>query len=300
MLNNNSKTKKHNKEKINTTRKIYDVEKLHKCPRSRITGMETYKINCGKNLLVGYNTIKASEETSMHKDDFVHVLLTELQNYNKPVIVKVYDEYNFHLPIELKILKNIIGYRNTPQLICDFSCNDNKNKYIAKIKRQMRFCGNGSHKLHFFVYKYIANGDLSDFLSKNQEINIIKSLILQMTCVIIQLVSIYKIYHGDINSGNIIVDTINERTVDYCIEDETFIIESHGIIPKIIDFGRSNFYKENISNDDVWFDIVLMLGVIYPYIQNEELKKKFLEISNKTELHLPSLKHYYLYIHNAL
>ena len=300
MLSNNSKTRKNNTQKINTTRKIYDVEKLHKCPRSRITGMETYKINCGKNLLVGYNTIKASEETSMHKDDFVHVVLTELQNYNKPVVAKVYSEDNFYLPIELNILKNINGYRNTPQLICDFSCNDNKNKYITKIKKQMRFCSNGSHKLHFFVYKYIANGDLSDFLSKNQEINIIKSLILQMTCVIIQLASIYKIYHGDINSGNIIVDTINERTVDYCIEDETFIIESHGIIPKIIDFGRSNFYKENISNDDVWFDIILMLGVIYPYIQNEELKKKFLEISNKTELHLPSLKHYYLYIRNAL
>ena len=324
----NSKTRKNKTQKRNTTKSVKNsvFEKLHKCSRSRITGMESYKINCGKNLLLGYHTIKASEETSIHKDDFVHVVVSKLQDYNKPVVVKVYDADNFHLHIELKILKKINGFRNTAQLICDFSCDDDKNKYITKIKKQIHFCGSGLNKLHFFVYEYIAHGDVSDFLAKNKEIKLIKSLILQIICVIIQLASIYKVYHGDINTGNILVDAINDesfarvshyvkdsklttfdsrlqwpsRTIEYCIEGETFIIESHGIIPKMIDYGRSNFYTENIPNDEVWFDCILTLGVIYPYIQNDELKQKVLDISKKTEMYLPSLKDYYMYIRDTI
>ena len=348
MLSYNSKTRKNKTQKRNTTKSVknYVFEKLHKCPRSRITGMESYKINCGKNLLLGYHTIKASEETSIHKDDFVHVVVSKLQDYNKPVVVKVYDADNFHLHIELKILKKINGFRNTAQLICDFSCDDDKNKYITKIKKQIHFCGSGLNKLHFFVYEYIAHGDVSDFLAKNQEIKLIKSLILQIICVVIQLATIYKMYHGDINTGNILVDAINDesftsvtdsksatfdplrelqwpsRTIDYCIEGETFIIESHGIIPKIIDYGRSNFYTENIPNDElirlpsmefthsptppahvrskVWFDCILTLGVIYPYIRNDELKQRVLDISKKTDMYLPSLRDYYMYIRDTI
>jgi len=286
--------------KQNNTKRRFVIEKLKKCPRSRITNMETYKINCGKNLLIGYDTIKASDETSIHKDDFVRVVLSRLHNYNKPVIVKVYDEDNFHLNIELNVLEQVKGFRNTAEIICHFSCIDDKNKYITKIKNQIRFCGNGLDKLHFFVYEYIENGDVSDFLIKNQDVNIVISVILQITCVIIQLATIYKIYHGDINSGNILIDTLNEKTIDYCIDDEIFTIENHGIIPKIIDYGRSNFYKGNISNDEVWFDIILALGIIYPYIQDKELKMKILDISKKTDMVLPSLKEYYIYIRDNL
>lgn len=295
-----SNTRKNKTHKKNTTRKILVIEKLHKCPRSRITGMESYKINCGKNLLRGYHTIKAAEETSTHKDDFVHVVLSELKDYNKPVVVKVYDEHNIHLHIELNILKKVNGFRNTPRLICEFSCDDDKNKYITKIKKQISFCGNGLNKLHFFVYEYIEHGDISDFLNKNQEIDIIKSLILQITCVIIQLAEIYKVYHGDINTGNILVDSLNERTIEYCIDGETFVIESQGIIPKIIDYGRSNFYKGIIPNYHIWFDVIMTLGVIYPYIKNAELKQKVFDISTKIDMSLPSLKDYYIYIRDAL
>jgi hypothetical protein len=129
-----STTRKNTPQKRNTTRKIDIVSKLRKCPRSRISGMESYKINCGKNLLLGYhnthlwtlkipttsvvmsdigdtdwvfdtpNCERAAEETSIHKDDFVHVALSSLQDYTKPVVVKVYDEENFHLHIEQNIL----------------------------------------------------------------------------------------------------------------------------------------------------------------------------------------------------
>ena len=54
-------TKKNTIQKRNTTRKRTVFEKLKKGPHSRMVGVQSYKINCGKNLLSGYNTIKASE-----------------------------------------------------------------------------------------------------------------------------------------------------------------------------------------------------------------------------------------------
>lgn len=259
-----NKTQKTRGQKNAITRKVVSPIKLNKCARSRINGMETYKINCGKNLLVGMSSIKSPEETSMHENDFVHVLTSQLKDYNEPVIVKVYDHNNFHLPIELNILHTINGYRNSAYLICDFSCNDVKQKYEIKINHPIRFCGNGNDTLHFFVYEFIKHGDVSDFLSKKlQTKTAITSVILQTTCIIIQLASIYKIYHGDINSGNILINTFDSDIIEYCIEGETFQIESGGIMPKIIDYGQSNFYKNAVSPDEVWFDIILALGVIY-------------------------------------
>ena len=106
----NTRRRRKQQSSKNVTRKLPSFEKLNKCPRSRITGMESYKVNCYKN----------------------------------PVVVKVYDKDNFHLHIELKILQTINGYHNTAQLICNFTCNDDKDKYNTKIIKQIRFCGNST------------------------------------------------------------------------------------------------------------------------------------------------------------
>ena len=79
--------------------------------------------------------------------------------------MKIYDENNIQLRIEQKILQTVNEYRNTAKLICDFSCKDDKSNYIAKIKKSIHFCKNdGPDLLHFFVYEYVPNGDLSIFL----------------------------------------------------------------------------------------------------------------------------------------
>jgi serine/threonine protein kinase len=300
-----NKTKKITKTKTpikNTTRKLPVFHHLTKTSHSRMVGVQSYKINCGKNLLSGYNTIKASEETSIHKDDFVHVILTHLKDYNKPVVVKIYDENNIQLRIEQKILQTVNEYRNTAKLICDFSCKDDKNNYIAKIKKSIHFCKNdGPDLLHFFVYEYVPNGDLSNFLIKHKKnIPVIKTLILQITCVIIQLATIYKIYHGDINSGNILIDTIDDKMIDYRIEEQTFTIQTYGVMPKVIDYGRSKFYKGDILPQDIWDDITVALGVIYNYIENAELKKNIYNISNNFDIRFTSVIECYIYVRDNL
>ena len=294
--------KNRNNSPFNTTRKRTQkpliFEKLPKCSRSRIYDMTTYKVNCGKNLLLGYKSIKAAEETSMNKDHFVHVIISKLKDYNEPVVVKIYDSENRHLKIELKILEKIQDYRNTARLICHFSCKDDKNNYFRKIMKPIRFCSNGSHPFHYFVYEYIATGDISDFFTKNTDTNLIKSFVLQITAVIIQLASIYRICHGDINSGNIMIDTTEEKTLDYTIDGKTYTIETHGIIPKMIDYGKSKFYRDTIvSPNDVWDDIIIMLVVLNRYYENDQFTKN---IRNLYELNFSTFTDCYLYVRDII
>ena len=294
------KTKTKTTLRQNTTQKLPSFEKLPKTRRSRILSMETYKINCGKNKLYGYKSFKAAEETSMHKDDFVHVILSKLQDYDKPVVVKIYDANKLDLLLEQKILEKMRDYRNTARLICEFSCDDDKNNYITKLTRQIKFCERGTNKLYFFVYEYIAHGDISDYLQKTRDIKIIKTLILQMVCVIIELATMYKVCHGDLNSGNILIDTTHDKTLEYKIDDEIVVIESNGIIPKIIEFGRSKFHTEPINIEHVWYDIIMVITLINTYVKNYEVDLKNVKNQDPYELSLPSIKDYYIFVRDAV
>jgi serine/threonine protein kinase len=301
-----STIKNRNSPSSNTTRKRKPnqlvFEKLPKTARSHIVGMETYKINCGKNLLLGYTSIKSAEETSMHPDDFVHVIKSKLENYNEPVVVKIYDSENGRLYTEINILKKVKDYRNTARLICHFSCKDDKTSYFRKIIKTMKpitFCSKGTHLLHFFVYEYIANGDISGFFTKNNDINLIKAMTLQITAVIIELALVYKVIHGDINSGNIMVDTTEEKTLDYIIDGKTVEIETYGWMPKMIDYGKSRIYTDRIiSPDDVWDDITNALNIIAHYT-NEKTKKNIIDLFIHTK-HFSSLTECYLYVRDKV
>jgi len=293
-------------QKRNTTQKMSPFHHLKKTTRSRILGMQTYKVNCGKNLMLGFKSIKAAEETSMKPDDFVHVALAKLKDYNNPVVVKIYDENNGYLYREQKILKAINGYRNMPNIICDFTCKDNKIKYFTKIKKHFSFCtkvvGSNANTdlLHFFVYEYIQHGDISEFIVKNNgNTDIIKSVILQLVCVIIELATVYNVFHGDLNSGNILVDKTNEKTLEYKIEDETISIETFGVMPKLIDFGKSNFYEEPLTYL-VWEDIISAIIIIKSYITNKKMEQKLLHISRQDEKKFKSLKDCYIFVRDNL
>lgn len=287
--------------KKNATRKTQYLQKLNKCPKSKLYSMETYKVNCGKNLMLGFKSIKAAEETSLHPDEFVHVLYSKIKDYDKPVVIKVYDVNNYHLDIEKDILNAINGYRNTAKVICDFTCNDDKNNYLKKIKKNIRFCGNGGYDLlHFFVYEYIPYGDISDYFTKHKkDVNATRSIILQMVCVIIELATIYKINHGDLNSGNILIDKTNEKTLEYKIENQRFTIETFGVMPKIIDYGLSRFI-DNIVIKDIWYQIIMLLDVIFKYVKDDEIKQKISNILRSHNRRFLSLTECYIHVRDNL
>jgi len=251
------------------TRVKYMPEELRKCPRSRITGMTSYKMDCGT-------------------DDVNHV------------VVKVYNVDNFYLHNELRVSTHVREFRNTARLICHFSYDDNDdapNNLITYIKTQMPVGHYGPS--HLFVYEYATYGNVGDFLIKNQDIHIIRSFILQIACVMMQLSEVYQVYYGCIHAGNILIYEIESNTVEYSIEGEIIAIDSYGFIPKTIDYGRSNIRAGNISYDKIWFSIVMTLGVIHPYIQNDSLKQTAFNISTK-EVSFSSLRDYYNYLDDTL
>jgi serine/threonine protein kinase len=169
---------------------------------------------------------------------------------------------------------------------------------VAKIKNKIKFCMGGEDKIHIFVYKFIEYGDISDYLIKTNDFYKIKSVILQMACIIIELAAKYHIFHGDLNSGNILIDKTNEEKINYVIDNEKIEITSYGVIPKIIDFGKSRFFNESmpLRNNDIWYDIINFIGVIMNYIKLKDMKNKLDKITNTVDMELPLLKDYIYYL----
>jgi hypothetical protein len=77
-------------------------------------------------------------------------------------------------------------------------------------------------------------------------------------------------------------------------------IESHGIIPIIIDFGRSKFYSESVNKMDIWYDIIMVISLINRYVKNYDVNIVTIENIDPFELDLPSIKDYYFYVRDAL
>jgi hypothetical protein len=103
-----------------------------------------------------------------------------------------------------------------------------------------------------------------------------------------------------LNSGNILIDKTDEKNIEYKIGDEVVVIESNGIIPKIIDFGRCKFYNQHIIDNYVWHDIIMAISLIEIYANNDEVKQLFSKNKNPYELSLPSIKDYYFYVRDTL
>jgi serine/threonine protein kinase len=202
---------------------------LKKKGGSRFKDIHTVKI-CKSSDLIGIQTIKNSNEGS---NDFVHVihlcafsmrveplLFTDknahsgaiskrnviqsvLKEYNKPVIVKILDESSIFLQKELNAIRRLTDYEYSVQMICDFSCMDNMSRWSQNHKGNIEFCSGNRDKLHFIVYEYIEDGDISDYLP-NATQKEIACIFFQLSMAVIMLAYKYGLTHGDLHSGNIL------------------------------------------------------------------------------------------------
>lgn len=277
------------------------VVRLSKGPRHGIYNMETYKVKCGQDLILGMRSIKGAEETSLDNNDFVHVIISALKDYDKPVVVKIYSTFNEHLRNERRALEIVSGFRNTVPLLCDFACNDDKTRYITKLQQPIMFCHTPSpDKLNFFVFEYLRFGDISDYIVKQTDPQAVYTIILQMVCVIIQLASKYRILHGDLNTGNILVDTTDEKMVDYVIDNKTISIASYGFIPKLIDYGKCIIFESPIPIYLVWESIAMMFSVVRNYVKDEWINQTLNTLSSDITIKLPTLYNYYEFAESVL
>jgi hypothetical protein len=229
--------------------------------------------------IMGKKSIKSSEETGDETNEFVHVILSELTKYKLPIIVKIHDSDSYFVEKELFALDKLADFENSVTKICDFSCMDDKSRWKYMIDSPVTFCNNKRDKLHFIALEYIENGEMDTFFSKNHSNAVLCSLFLQIEA------------------------STSKSRIHYQILEKEYRITSHGIIPKLIDYGRCTKYvgkiypsyvlnritgskvevmPNMIPNDceanefgRILDDIYTCLSVCAIHIKNTELKHRF-------------------------
>lgn len=247
------------------------VEYLYKRGGARFTNVDTYKVSCEQNKLIGKETLKSAKEVD--EEDFVHVIRSVLTEYKEPVVVKVHEHGNYFVVNELNMLNKLSDYNRVVQKLCDFKCKDSKSRWMDRAVGNMHFCDSkGNDMLHFIVMEYIPDGDISKRLP-HASFEELRSFFLQSALVLCELAYNFKVYHGDLNTGNILIEKTNKKTATYIVKDTTFNVKTYGVAPKLIDFGRGGEYKGKVRDDIVLNDIYILLSVLSRWIMDKGSRK---------------------------
>lgn len=258
---------------------MISAEKLVKNKKSRSPEVDTVKISCENNKIIGNETMKSSEETSMNDEDFVHVIKSILTEYNKPIVVKIHSSSTIQVKKELLALNKLEDFQNSVKLICDFSCMDDKTRWEKPVLKPVKFCNNKTDSLHFIVLEYIENIQYESFFNRKLSREELCSIFIQIELAIITLALDYRISHSNLNSGNILFSQTDKNIVKYHILGEEYSIKSFGIIPKFIDYGRCHNYigRGKINTEYIIDDVFFAFGMLRMYINDETIKDKILK-----------------------
>jgi serine/threonine protein kinase len=156
--------------------------------------------------------------------------------------------------------------------------------------------GNNEHDdpLSFMVMEYIPNGSVDLYLKSNPSLKKLQSLLVQSALLLIELGTKYKVYQGDLNSGNLLLKrTKRGTTVKYNVDKDTMIeVPTHGIRPVLIDFGRGGFYDKKSKNKSLIMDDVTILFSVYNnWIENKNVKQQLHNVISKYSSGVNSLSY---------
>jgi serine/threonine protein kinase len=246
-----------------------EITYLKKRGGARFYNVSTYRVVCNDpaaNIILT-TSLKFAHEVGSHDDDFVHVAKGRLQKYGKDCIVKVHHAVNPLYDRELRILQHLCHYQKIVQYVCHFSCMDKKERWIHDIlaHKPILPCSiTGTDNLAFIVMEYISNGSITDFFNVTPSFNQLKSLFLQTALLIIELGMKHKVYHGDLNSGNILLKRTHANAmITFDMEGGMIKINTHGIRPVLIDFGRGGFYDKKAKNRSLIMDDIMIAFSMY-------------------------------------
>ena len=261
-----------------------DLQYLPKKGGSRFKDVSTYKLLCDDpENFKGIKSLKSAEEVGSGPNEFTHVLLSKIRDTKEKCIIKIHRSENPFLSKEIGIMSQLSDYKNIVQFVCTFNCKGNKDMFMKPIEKPMKYlcAANGNVDLTFIVMEYIANGDVEQVLSITNKAKL-RSLILQTALIIIELGTIYHVFHGDLNSGNILVKPTHKKTLTYTVYGKEHVVETMGIRPVLIDFGRGGYYDQRSKNKrNIIEDILTMILVFSSYIVIPDLKDSMRELANK-------------------
>lgn len=252
-----------------------DVTPMKKKGGARFMDVDTYKVSCEANKLQALESFKSADEVGSHDSEFVHVMRAVLTEHNRfQVVVKVHFADNYFITKELAMMDKLKGYTHAVQKLCDFRCQDDKTRWMRPLKRPKSLCKpSGKDALHFVVMQFIQDGDVTKWLgSLSPSKPEILSFFAQAALVIAEVAFTYGVYHGDLNSGNILLAKTESPYQRFRILDRTYKVKTFGRTPVLIDFGRGGEYEGKPKNRMVLDDIYIMLSVLTNYVVDQDLK----------------------------
>lgn len=263
----------------------FNTTYLTKKAGARFKDVDTYKVSCDNptESFTILKSLKAAEDVGSGINEFVHVLIANIKKNtttNTTCVIKVHRADNLFVDREIKILQALQTYKNIVQYICHFECNNDIQIFMKPLgKHKPSLCNEKEDiKMKFIVMEYIHNGDIEPYL-KSQNVHTLKSIILQSALIIIELGHLHNIYHGDINSGNILIKSTHKSKLTYDVFGKQYHVTTSGVRPVFIDFGRGGFYDTRSKNKrNIVDDILIMLMVFSNYISIDGMKDKIKHI----------------------
>lgn len=293
---------------------MFSISKLPKRKKSRLDTQDTYKVVCqhpDKYVRVRPgSTLKSARSAVGSGDginDFVHVAIGFLKKFKKTCVIKVHFSDSIFTKRELEIANRLKESPFVVKHICSYTCLDDKNRWMDKlpdIGKGMQTCledkENGKDKLTFIIMEYIENGDVCAFIQK-ASIQEIKALFLMTAVAIIDMAK-YRVVHGDLHSGNILLkfeEPRDSKTTVTISSTRAYTFNTYGIHPLFIDFGRSHVYESKISQRNVVEDILTMFTVFKNNVASLDMKKEFNDmIVSISMMNKPRLSHVFEHLLN--
>ena len=262
------------------------VSLLKKTGGARLNNVQSYKVVCDEpmNKLVLSKTYKSGNEVGSHDMDFVHVAKGTINRNKNDIIacvVKVHSSRNLFLKREIDIMKHMHDNLNIVQYICHFSCKDQKAGLMAPlIKKWIPCVSDGTDDMTYIIMEFVEGGNVGDFLKQcSVDAKVVVSMFNQVAHIIIEMGVKYKVYHGDLNSGNILVKSTKMSKQRFTIDGTTYVYETHGFRPVFIDFGRGGFYEKTAKNNKlICEDILTCWSVMVAWVHDVSLKQRLNEI----------------------
>jgi len=146
-------------------------------------------------------------------------------------------EHEYKINQELQELPNFIRY------FCMIKCNDNI-KNIINNKNQIsnyKMCCYGNNEIGILVMKEYNLGSVDNYQWNENNINLLKNIIKQVSFSIIYAYDKKGFIHGDLHSGNVLLKSRRNKTIIY--GDKKLTIDNLEAV--IMDFEKSKLNQNN-------------------------------------------------------